>query len=166
MASRPRSWADVRINLPTIVAAAPEKINLLGNAPISDTLTVIRIIGDFWVFYEPTAGQVDSLSSVDVGIGVTSIEGFTVAGTALPNPSIDTQFPPRGWLYAATQPVVQFVRPSADAGFQQINAHFKFDLRAMRKIDKGVLFMTIENNNIVVGGSMRAVGRVRSLCLA
>jgi len=159
---RARSWADTQLNVTSLITAIPQDFDLLLDAPVVDTLTLIRLIGDFWAMYSPNSTVVDSLSQIAVGIGVTSREAFDVGGAALPNPSKPTEYPPRGWLFASSQPVVQ---QAESTGIFVHMAHFKFDLKAMRKIDKGVLFMTLEQNDILVGGSMRIVGRVRALCL-
>ena len=109
----------------------------------------------------------DSLSTVDVGIGVSSVEAFAVASAAgLPDITDVTNFPPRGWLYAATKPVSQILDAAGGVSIVDVKAEFDFDLRAMRKIDKGVLFLLMEQNNITVGGAMQVTGRIRTLCLA
>jgi len=159
---RGRAWADRRFDVSSLVAAVPQSFNLLQNAPTVDTLTAVRVIGDLTFQYSPNSTIVDSLSKVDVGVGVTSLEAFTVGGASLPNPSDENQYPPRGWLYVSTQPVYQ---QAESTGVINAVARFQFDLRAMRKVDKGVLFLTMEQNNILVGGSMRIVGRTRVLCL-
>ena len=160
--SRRRSWSDHRFAGDALVAGADVFANLLATAPAMDTQTVIRIVGDLWVQYLVSNGIVDSLSIVDIGIGVSSVESFAISGGAMPAPDDATEFPPRGWLYVASQPVSQ----QADAvGVISTRAHFKFDIRAMRKIDKGVLYVRLVNNNITVGGAMQITGRIRSLCL-
>ena len=161
MASRLMSWADTRIPGTALVVGTPIELNLLANAPTVDTLTVVRIVIDVHVAYLINVTSTDSSSMVDLGIGVTSGEAFAVGGTALPKPSATTEYPPRGWLYINSQPVQELV---ATEGVQRDNAHFKADLRAMRKIDKGILFLTMENFNVVVGGAMSVFGRVRVLC--
>ena len=160
--NRGRSWADTRIAGDALVAGAEDHINLLANAPAVDTLTVVRIVGDLWLMYTTNVTVTDSLSIVDCGIGVTSLEAFNAGGASLPQPSQFDEYPPRGWLYVNSQPVQQQV---STEGVTQLMAHFKFDIGAMRKIDKGVLFMTLSQFNITVGGSMQVVGRVRALCL-
>jgi len=97
-----------------------------------------------------------------VGIGVASVEAFGVGGASLPRASLESEYPPRGWLYIASKPVEEKV---ATEGIHLLHAQFQFDLGAMRKIDKGILFLQVEQNNIIVGGVMSMVGRVRSLCL-
>ncbi len=113
--------------------------------------------------YSPNATIVDSLSTVSLGIGVASVEALGVAGgLGLPNPSQEQEYPPRGWLYVGTQPVFQ---QAESTGVIHRTARFQLDLRSMRKIDKGVLFIGFEQDNILVGGSMRVIGRSRVLCL-
>jgi len=132
---------------------------------LSDTLTVARVIGKLEIGYLVSTTPGDSLSSVNIGIGVASVEAFAVAATAgLPNPTDITAFPPRGWLYVQTAAVRQVVSTSGD-GLIDHWATFEFDLRGMRKIDKGVLYLIMEQNNITIGGAMQVVGRVRALCL-
>jgi len=163
MTQRNRAWADTILDGDALVAATPFERDLLANAPTVDTLTAVRIVGDITCLYTVNVTVTDSLSRVDVGIGVTSAEALVAGGAALPNPSITAgQYPPRGWLYVATQPVVQ---QAESTGIISHMARFVFDIRSMRKIDKGKLFLTVEQNNITVGGSMQMVGRVRVLCL-
>jgi len=162
--TRRRSWTDTQFNVASLTDGVAQEFNLLLNAPAADTRTVIRLIGDIYVFYSPNSTIADTLSTVACGIGVVAQEAFAIKGTSMPNPSIVAgQDPARGWLYAATQPVFQSVQ--TEGVFVHV-AEFKFDLRAMRKIDKGILFLTLEQNDVLTGGSMRVIGRVRVLCLA
>jgi len=161
--NRNRAWADQRFNIGALIAGATQTRDLLSGTPIpSDNITAIRLIVDLWAMYEPSATLVDSLSIVSFGVGVASVEAFTVGGTSLPNPDAVGEFPPRGWLYVDSQPVHQ---RAESTGVIESMAHFKVDLGAMRKVDKGILFASIRQENIVVGGAMRVVGRVRTLCL-
>ncbi len=162
MPSRPRSWGDRKLAIASLVAGVRQDFDLLQGVPKSDTITVARIIGDLTFMYSPNSTVVDSLSQVDVGIGVSSLQAFNTGGAALPDPSQEDEYPPRGWLYAATQPVFT---QAESVGVIVSVARFVFDLGAMRKLDKGVLYLTMEQNNILVGASMRVVGRVRSMCL-
>ncbi len=162
MVSRHTSWADTSFGGTSLVAATPQAFNLLADAPISDTMTVMRIIGSLEVGYLVTTTRADSLSVVSVGIGVSSAEAFSVAATAgLPNPTQTDQYPPRGWLYVQAKAVRQVINPE---GLVDHWATFEFDLRGARKVDKGTLFMIIEQDNITVGGAMQLVGRIRTLC--
>ena len=101
---------------------------------------------------------------VHVGIGVCSVEAFAIGGTSLPSPGTETDYPPRGWLYLASSLCYRAV----GAGPIDIVrfAEFQADLRAMRKVDKGVLFLTVVNS-AALGASFTIgiSGRVRALCL-
>jgi len=159
---RNRAWADIRYAGVVIAATAVNKFDLLLDAPTMDTLTAVRLIGDLTVQYRIATTLVDSLSIVDVGVGVASVEAFAAGGSSLPSPSIQSQYPPRGWIYVDSQPVSQ---KAESTGVLERVARFQFDIRAMRKIDKGVLFMIVEQNDITVGGAMEIIGRTRVLCL-
>ncbi len=163
MTTRQRAWADRTLSGSVLAAgAAGLTINLLLNAPTVDTLTAIRVLLDFTVQYAVGSTIVDSLSVVSCGVGVTSVEAFTIGGTSLPSPADETQYPPRGWLYVASKAMWTHAE---SAGVTEVPAVFQVDIRSMRKIDKGVLFCTFVNNNITVGGSMTVTGRARALCL-
>ena len=160
--TRRRSWADVVFNVTSLIDNVRDDSDLLADAPVSDTLTVVRILGDLTAMYSPNSTVVDSLSSLSIGIGVSSLEAFAAGGASLPDPRQATQFPPRGWLYATTRPLMQMAEST---GVINLVQHFQFDLGAMRKIDKGILFLTLVQNDILVGGSIRVIGRTRVLCL-
>ena len=164
MVARRRAWADRRFVGVSLVAGTLQKFDLLLNAPVEDTLTVVRIVGDITVQYLVTTTVGDSLSIVDVGIGVDSGPSFATVG-ALPAPQIETEYPSRGWIYVATQPVTQILDAAGGVSIVDRPARFVFDIRAMRKIDKGKLFFSIVQANITVGGAMQVVGRIRSLVL-
>jgi len=132
--------------------------DLLVNAPTVDTLTAVRIIMDLEVGHSVTS-TVDAFNVHSVGIGVTSREAFAAA--VIPDPEQDSQYPPRGWLYVANKAV----RSHQDQGSTKTQARFVVDLRAMRKIDKGVLYLAQSNNAVVQTLSVDVVGRVRVLCL-
>jgi len=161
MASRRRAWADKRLAGNSLVAGTDILLDLLSDAVVSDTLTVIRIVGDLTVQYVVDTTVSDGLSIVDVGIGVAASSG--ISASAFPEVTGTTEYPARGWLYVASQPVSQLV--TTTTGIIDHPARFVFDLGAMRKIDRGLLMLRIANTNITVGGAMQVTGRVRVLCL-
>lgn len=165
MVSRRRvAWCDFLLDF-GIADAAVRLDDLLVNAPVSDTITVTRIIGDFWGLPAPTSEN-ESLLTMDVGIGVINREAFDLGtGVGIPNPTAEDSTPPRGWLYAARQPVFLSIPGGATAGGHgMVAAHFKFDLRGQRKVDKGVLFMWMEQNFFEGGAqTVNVNGRIRVL---
>ena len=163
---RPVAWCDFLMNF-TSVATTVNLDNLLVNQPASDTITVTRILGDFIALPSPTQ-EVESAVTVDVGIGVINKEAFDLGtGVGIPNPTVEDSYPPRGWLYVARKPVMLTVPGGGSpAGIFVQPAHFKFDLRGQRKVDKGVLFMWIEQNNDIASMTLRFNGRIRVLSKA
>ena len=160
---RNRAWADFRYKGVSLVAGTDIISDLLTNAPDVDTLTAVRIVGYLNVGYVVTNAIVDADSVVDVGIGVSAKEAVSAGGSSLPDAQSVVSYPPRGWLYLATKYVRQSL--TGTDGTTNSNAVFEFDLRAMRKVDKGTVFIRIGNANINVGGAMEVTGRVRVLCL-
>ncbi len=161
---RRTAWADRRFPGTSLVAGSPSNFDLLANLGSTDTLTVVRVVADITVQYLVSTTVGDALSIVDMGIGVASQASFDVSG-ALPDPTLEVEYPPRGWVYVASQPVTQILDAAGGVSIVDRPARFVFDIRAMRKIDKGRLFMIIEQNNITVGGAMQMTGRVRSLVM-
>ena len=165
MVSRRRvNWCDFRMDF-SLVAGAVQLDNLLVNAPVSETLTITRIIGDFKVYQPPTT-EVENLSIIDCGIGVINDEAFILGtGVGIPNPTVEDSYPPRGWLYVGTDSTwQQLPGGGSPTGISSLPGHFKFDIRGQRKVDKGVLFMWIEQNLVLGSAStLRFLGRIRVL---
>ena len=163
---RNRAWADQRYSTTVLAVTGLSLVNLLQNAPTVDTLTAVRVVGDLTIDFDSTSTPSDQLNIIDIGIGVTSAEAFAVvAGAAVPNPSAEDEYPPRGWIYANTQAVVSQGQ-GGDSGAYYRPAVFKFDLRSMRKVDKGVLFAFIQSSaGKGTGISTLISGRIRTLCL-
>jgi len=147
----------------SLVAGTDVLIDLLANAPTSDTLTLVRLVMDLNFHYIVTNTLSDSDSIVDVGVGVTSKEGFDAGAASVPDPQDQTAYPPRGWIYVNSLYVGQAL--TADTGVWNNHGIIKADIGAMRKVDKGILFMRVANTNLNVGGAMEVTGRVRALCL-
>ena len=158
---RRRAWDDTRFAGATIAESATLKRDLLADLAASETKTVTRIIGTLQ-FYATPPNDVDYHNVLEIGIGVVSKEAFDLE--TLPDVNTETDYPQQGWLYVATRPAYQVA--AGTLGIMRQDAIFSFDIRAQRKVDRGVLFMLIENTGISPGGStMSIVGRVRALCL-
>ena len=165
MTSRNRAWADSLFS--DLVTPGTSVIkNLLVGAPTVDTLTAVRIIGDIEVTTQ-TLSEVEHMETIDVGVGVASAEAFAVGASALPDPDDSADYPPRGWLYVARRVVSQSIPTGGTpTAMWRKDAVFAFDLRAMRKIDKGVLYLHVDSTNVDgTSSTTRMTGRVRVLCL-
>ena len=162
MSQRNRAWAD-RVFTALLTAGTGSIFNLLTNAPTVDTLTAVRIVGNLQFGISPQT-ELETQQVVDVGIGVASSEAVTIGAAALPDPTTESEYPPRGWLYVDRTSVLQTI-PSTGGVWKRDGA-LKFDIRSMRKIDKGTLFMFVEQNDLDGSSSaVRMIGRVRVLCL-
>jgi len=156
---RRRAWSDTLVSA-TLAASATLKFDLLATLTPSDTKTVTRVVLDITATPPVTNSLADRVNVVHVGIGVVSLEAFNLE--TLPDMNAVADYPQQGWLYVATQRVFK----QAEAGILTIlPAHFSVDLRAQRKVDRGVLFMSLLNigNNGV--DNVDWFGRVRALCL-
>ena len=165
MVSRRRvAWCDFLMDF-TMADGAVRLDNLLVNAPVSDTITVTRIIGEFRVVMAASS-EVEALASVDCGIGVINQEAFDLGtGVGIPNPTVEDSTPPRGWLYA-NRKLIQQSLPTGGTptAMWRESAHFMFDLRGQRKVDKGVLYMWLEQNQVAQNAAtMNVLGRIRTL---
>ena len=164
--ARPRAWAD-KVLESSLAEDGILQVDLLENAPTSDTLTVARIILDIEVALTST-NENECTQTLDLVIGVASVEAFAVASSAgLPQPDVATAYPPRGWLYASRR-ILQQALPTGGTptAMYRTNAVFREDIHGMRKIDKGILFMLIKNDNADgTGQTVQIYGRTRALCL-
>ena len=80
------------------------------------------------------------------------------------SPTSETDYPMNGWLYIASKPYIHGL-PSA-GGQIGVYPHYSADIRAQRKVDRGVLYAYFDN--ITAFGTtqpLRVYGRVRSLVL-
>ncbi len=160
---RRRAWADTRFPGTTIANNAERKDNLLLDLAATETKTVSRVLIDLWCSYSE-ANENESHNVVDVSVGVVSAEAFAL-GT-FPDADATPEYPQQGWLYVATQPVMQALPTGAAVtAMWRMDAHFKADVRGQRKVDRGVLFMVISNVQVTNGTTITVTGRVRALCL-
>ena len=158
MPGRNRAWADTLIDVGLVDAAAQQSSDLLANAPVTDTITVVRILVDLYGFFHTPSPTVVGAQAIDVGIGVTSFEAFTANAT--PDVNTDNEYPPRGWLYLTRAVIARYPEEASEP------VHIQADVRSMRRVDKGKLFIALANNSVdgIVQG-IHVVGRVRVLCL-
>lgn len=159
---RRRAWSDQRVLGTLLAASGTIKLDLLANLGATETKTATRVIMDLHAYPPVTnALNVDRSNLVDVAIGVVSAEAFTAE--TLPDPDAAGDYPQAGWLYVASKPVLKY----ADSGgpLVIVGAQFTVDLRAQRKVDRGVLFLTVLNIGVNGSDAVEVWGRVRTLCL-
>jgi len=97
---------------------------------------------------------------VVMGIGVASQESFA-AGT-VPDPSVNGDFPPRGWVWRARYRTYGFAADQAAVFNQRID----LDIRSRRRLENGECYLVSDNQvDQGVTGTIVVSGLVRQLWL-
>ncbi len=163
MASRPRAWSDNDISQ-VLATTVQQKVDLLGNMSAFDNKTVVRMIGRLHAFPNDLIAQVDGAMKVDIAVGVTSLEAF--AAGIFPDPDDASEQPIHGWLYR-TQMVAIKEHATGTTNEYQHTDTLQFDVKGSRKVDRGVLFLVTESNNITgaTAFDVRLTGMWRCLAL-
>ena len=159
--ARPRAWVDLVFSASVIDGADMAALDVMADLGIGklDTITVVRLVGQLMAYPENATPPAAGVQRVDWGIGVVTDTSF-VAGV-VPLPDISTSYPARGWMIAGTKWVL-----SGGTGNQGAYPQWEFDIRTMRKVDKGILYISMGNNNLDGAAfQVRFGGRVRALCL-
>ena len=160
--ARPRAWADLKFNVTIADAASMTPLDILIDigAGRLDTITIVRLVGQMAVMPEIPVVSTTSNQIIDVGIGVATQAAFDTGN--VPRPQITTEYPARGWLYLATKSLFR-------GNLDTVGEHYptwEFDIRSMRKIDKGRLYLAAGNGlGDGTPTTIRFQGRIRALCL-
>ncbi len=161
--ARRLAWAD-RLFSTDILTGAQLILDLLSTAPDLDTITATRLIGRMLFHPNTLTGTPNrGVATMDVGIGVVSEEAF-LAGV-VPDPLSEAEAPARGWLYRTRMAAV-FSNGNAIENENHLWPELMFDVRAMRKVDKGRLVFIVNNSLAVEAGvTVTVTGIVRTLCM-
>jgi len=161
---RRTTWIDT--HLAQITAAATRDSDMLaGSEEPGDTvnrgLTVTRIIINPLSMLSTTVAGAWGAQALHIGIGVSSISAFDVAASAgLPDPSVEGEAPDSGWLWKAEVIVAQ----NGANGYNVVAARQAVDVRSQRKLQQGVLFITMSNLTLFgTAFSVATHGIVRTL---
>ena len=160
---RPRVWVDLTIDS-NLAANGSFALDLLANQVVDwQARTVVRSIGRLFVCPSVVANSTISIQDISLGIGVMSATGFAATGGP-PDPSVDTEIPTNGWLYRDRAALVNQQDSGTVEAFRF--PEFHWDIRAGRKVDRGVLFIVGVNKDLMAGTTaVKVSGLVRSLVL-
>ena len=162
--SRRRAWADTIFTGSNLINGGEIINDIRGSLVALDTMTVVRLIVGLRMTFGVT-NELESHQIINFGVGVTSFEAFTAG--VVPNPSASIDYPRDGWLYVATRSAYQTLPSGASVvTMHRQDAVFEVDMRASRKVDRGILYSVMEND--AFEGSAEAVkvtGRIRALFL-
>ncbi len=156
--TRQTQWVDTLLDSQLAVAGKLESTLMTGLDPQDHAeWTLIRLI----LCYNLGAiipGVAVASNLFDIGIGVASAEA--IAATALADPEVATDFPQSGWIYRCRHRLLD------DAAEGRGTLEIYRDLRAMRKLSRGSLFITATNTADTSGGfAIVLSGLIRALYL-
>ena len=163
MADRARAWGDTLFDQ-ALVSTVQVNLNLLTDLTPSDTITAIRLVGHLYLTSDNVLSTVDGAMRCDVGVQVVTAAALAAGGGAVPQVRLSSEVPARGWLWRETLITVTAV------GAGPIDDHYvgeiSFDIRSMRKVDRGVLIMSLESNLLHgTAYNTKISGLIRALCL-
>ena len=165
MADRPRAWVDAIIA--TLQSGTNLAEDLLAAATVNlDTITVARLVVGITATPDSFTSGVSGVQRIDMGIGVASTPAFDIGVTALPDPRVASDAPPRGWLWRGSMSLVRSNVDGSEKETGQLYPTIRVDLGAMRKVDRGTLFFVTAKT--AIQGSELDVdlsGLIRVLCL-
>jgi len=153
---RQTDWVDTN-NALVITAGSQQSLSLITGLSPGDMrgATLIRTIVRMSLSSTSVAGAW-GVQKVDVGIGITSQEAF--AAGVLPDPSVSSDRPSRGWVYRDHIAVAQ------NGAGSPVLEHIREDIRGARKIENGELFLVIDNTDqLGTSAAIRAMFLVRVL---
>ncbi len=158
----PTIWIDSDFNFD--VASGAQVVTSLMTGVSStqsrfDRMTLMRtIIGLDLAYTVHDSGE--GSQQLALGIAMTSQESFA-AGT-VPEPTIATEYPARGWIWKAFYRVYGFAADQPAV----YNARVDMDLRGRRKLENGEAYLVV-NNTVIEGvaSATRIHGLIRQLWL-
>jgi len=166
MADRARAWGDALINATFPVTQTQVIIDLLATLSPSDTITAVRLVIRLHCVPQNLSDDIDGGTKVDFGIGVAALEAFNA--NAIPDPDVAADVPARGWLWRSTMIAVGDHVTGPPAHDVYFGSVLENDIRAMRKVDRGKLYLVMRSGPTVISGSYlptAVIGIVRTLCL-
>jgi len=157
---RQTEWVDSLVTLDVATGASSAGLDLMAGAPtVANRVrggTIVRMIYDLNLLSTTTAGAF-GVAAIDLAWGIASQEAF--AAGALPDPNADER-PVRGWLYRTRCVVTQ------NGIGTQIATPCRGDLRAARKLEDGIMFLTMFSTpNGGTTFNTRLLGIIRTLFL-
>jgi len=153
-------WVDVAFNQ-VLTNASENLFDMLdGMAPVDVAgTTLVRSIYrlDFYTNSLTTAAGIQNIS---IGSGITSREAFTSGSVSIADPDDGDEAPMSGWIFRTRGAV--HADPDSPLPPWRVDA----DIRGMRKIDRGQLFLKINNvAQLGTAQSVKMTGLTRSLIL-
>jgi len=119
--------------------------SLFPSSKLGSEQTVLRILGEYII--DPTAAPtVNDSCEIAIGIGVVSVDAFTLGATAMPDPGSDN-YP---WLYWASHAFF-FRSTSLDPSSAAATVRRSFDVKSMRVLPLGTALVAVAQYADIAG---------------
>ncbi len=130
-------WEDTAISV-NVVDNGDTVLSLVGGLSEDERrgMTIVRTIVDLQLSPDPTSGVTGSMF-VDLAIGMANQQAFTAGSGSLPDPAINSERPPRGWIWKTRTAVID------DATQLGALTFVSGDFRSKRKVDAGIPYLHI-----------------------
>ena len=164
--ARPRAWADTLVDVAFTTTGGVLIDNLLTPLTASDTVTAVRLIIHLHMVPQNLSDDIDGGTVVDMAVGVSAAEAFNA--NVLPDPNVAGDTPARGWLWRDRLIAVGNSVTGPPAHDVYYGTEIRADVRAMRKVDRGILYLHLISGGMTVSGAylpVAVIGIVRTLCL-
>jgi len=160
-----REWVDLAfgsLTIPSNGAIVP--LDVLFDMREEVNKTVARLIVGIDLHIDNPDTNATGVARVTLGIGVATVEGFDGGAATVPSPSTTKEYPIHGWLFRA-----QYVVMYSNSATFGIELHrfprIDKDLRASRKVDKGILYLAVTNVALQGNIAVEMTGMVRAFML-
>lgn len=158
---RPRVWDDLHLEQSCVDGVG--QVLQMVSQDVQD-ITAVRVVGRLFFGPQSISATDQAITRLDIGIGITSVDAFNVGITAIPDVTVGTAFPPRGWLWKTTM----YTHKENNTGsIESVYVDsLDIDIRAARKLDRGIMYVTFEANDMSgTAHTTRLAGLLRTLCL-
>ena len=156
-------WIDTLVNS-DVGNGATSTISLSGEFAAQQDIRLVRLtllrtivrLDAAYVVHDAGEGS----QRLAIGIGLTAVEAFSGGTTS--DPEDASEFPTRGWVWRGVYRLFGFAADQPAVSVREID----LDLRSRRKVENGILYMTM--NNVALEGvaaSIKVLGMVRQLHL-
>ena len=165
-----REWVDLHVNGVAIDTASPmTPIDILFDMREEVNKTVTRLILGLDLHIDDININVQAQAKVALGIGIATTEGFDQAivapiGESIPQPQRSVEFPIHGWLWRGEY-LCQWSNSATFGVEVSMFPRIDLDLRAARKVDKGILYLAAFNSVVQGAMDVELTGQVRALML-
>ncbi len=156
-------WIDTNVDS-DVASGASALISLSGEftaqqdirlARLTLLRTIVRLDVAYTVYDSGEGSQ-----RLSIGVGLAAVEAFSGGFTSDSEDS--SEFPTRGWVWRGVYRVFGFAADQPTINVREID----LDLRSRRKVENGILFLTINNAaQEGVASAVNVTGMVRQLHL-